>query len=203
MKKNAFGRILSTNSLECVVSYSVSEESMPRLGAMVRIPLSDENDIYGLVTDIQIEDDGFLRQIASASSVSDEVMMDTRLNRNVPIVVRVLFIGCREDGKIQYRLPSRPPLSLEAIYICDEPEVAEFTSAGRFGYLRHVLRAKDVPIDEILAAHIRMTARAQTAQGNKKWSDQAIKEIIMLLKDDYDTLITVLGALGDADISNL
>jgi hypothetical protein len=77
-------------------------------------------------------------------------------------------------------------------------ELVEFTSAGRFGYFRHVLRATDIPVGELLAAHIQQANAAQVDAGNVEWSHEATQELITLLRDDYPTLMAVLGALGDA-----
>ena len=76
------------------------------------------------------------------------------VNRIVPVEMSVLAVGYEQDGKISHLLPPRPPLSLDVIYLCSDAELAKFTSAGHFGYFRHILQAKDIPIGELLAAHI-------------------------------------------------
>ena len=78
------------------------------------------------------------------------------------------------------------------IYLCDRKDTARFTE--RFGYFRHILNAKDLPIGEVLAAHIQ---QAQSAREDKSWKDRATQEAITLLRDDYPTLMAVLGALGE------
>ena len=93
--------------------------------------------------------------------------------------------------------PPRPPLSLDVIYLCSSDEIREFTSHGRFGYFRHLLRANDLPVGELLAAHILQAGAAQAEAGNVKWKNAAIQELITLLRDDYATLMSVLGALSD------
>ena len=47
---------------------------------------------------------------------------------------------------------------------------------------------------EVLAAHIWQVKR-QTK--NEQWVDQATRELITLLRDDYPTLMSMLGALGE------
>ncbi len=74
-------------------------------------------------------------------------------------------------------------------------EIRKFTSTGHFGYFRHILQAKDIPIGELLAAHIQ---QASAAHQDKTWAERAARELITLLRDDYPTLMSVLGALGDA-----
>lgn len=93
-------------------------------------------------------------------------------------------------------LPPRPPLSLDLICSCDDTDLVDFTAAGRFGYFRHILRATDVPIGEVLAAHLQQAARARGTDGNP-WLERATQEIITLLRDDYPALISVLGALNE------
>jgi hypothetical protein len=111
----------------------------------------------------------------------------------------VLAIGYEQDGKIYHLLPPRPPLSLDVIYLCDDADVCRFTSAGRFGYFRHLLSAKDAPIGEVMAAHLGQAARCHGSNGDA-WKEQATHELITLLRDDYSTLMAVLGALSDVSV---
>jgi hypothetical protein len=121
-------------------------------------------------------------------------MHDNRERRIVPVEMSVLAVGYEQDGKISHLLPPRPPLSLDVIYLCSDSELAKFTSAGKFGYFRHILQAKDIPIGEVLAAHI-LQVKQKTK--NEKWAEQATQELITLLRDDYPTLMSVLGALSE------
>jgi hypothetical protein len=82
------------------------------------------------------------------------------------------------------------------IYLCSQKELVEFTSTGHFGYFRHILRTSDAPVGELLAAHISQAYKAH--KHNKEWLNQATQELITLLRDDYATLMTVMGALSDA-----
>jgi hypothetical protein len=119
-------------------------------------------------------------------------MKDNRERRIVPLEMSVLAVGYEQDGKIHHLLPPRPPLSLDVIYLCDEKDTARFTE--RFGYFRHILNAKDAPVGEVIAAHI---LQAQSAHKDKLWKEKATQEVITLLRDDYSTLMSVLGALGE------
>jgi hypothetical protein len=170
--------------------------TVPAFGALVRAPLEDGYQVYGLIHDIHIDDDGLVRQLVTAENVSDEVMRDNRERRIVPVEMSVLAVGYEQDGMVFHLLPPRPPLSLDVIYLCDEKEVAKFTSAGRFGYFRHILRATDVPIGEVLSAHLLQAEKAH-GKDSSAWKENAVKELITLLRDDYPTLMSVLGALGE------
>lgn len=200
MAEIEIGRLLRAGITGCVVGCRVSQLNVPAFGDLVRIPLTDGTQVFGLIHNIAIDDDGLVRQLVTAEGLSAEVIEDNRVNRNVPVEVSVLFVGFEQGGAVSHLLPPRPPLTLDAIYPCSAAELCRFTSAGRFGYFRHVLRAADLPIGELLAAHIQKTARAQKACGNDEWVNRASQEIITLLRDDYATLNSVLGALADCEI---
>jgi hypothetical protein len=188
------GHLLRAGTTGFVAGCSVSQLETPAFGTLVRAPLGKGNSVYGLIHDIHIDDDGLVRQLVTAGNISAEVMHDNRERRIVPVEMSVLAVGCELDGKISHLLPPRPPLSLDEIFLCTDSELAKFTSAGKFGYFRHILQAKEIPIGELLAAHI-----LQVKQKTKddQWVERATQELITLLRDDYPTLMSVLGALGE------
>ena len=188
------GHLLRAGTTGFVAGCSVSQLEAPALGALVRAPLGDGYQVFGLITDIHIEDDGLVRQLVTAGNISPEVMHDNRERRIVPVEMSVLAVGYEQGGKTFHLLPPRPPLSLDVIYLCSDAELAKFTSAGKFGYFRHILQARDIPIGEVLAAHI-LDVKQKTKNGT--WVEAATRELITLLRDDYPTLMSVLGALGE------
>ncbi|NJD59496.1 MAG: hypothetical protein C3F13_03960 [Anaerolineales bacterium] len=197
MRLLEIGRLLRAGTTGFVVGCQVAQIDAPSFGALVRVALDGDYQVYGLIHDIHIDDDGLVRQLVTAGNVDEAVIADNRINRNVPLELSVLTVGYQLDGKISHLLPPRPPLSLDVISLCSTAEIRQFTSAGRFGYFRHVLRSVDLPVGELLAAHIKQAAMAQTEAGNTEWKNQATQELITLLRDDYVTLMSVLGALGD------
>ena len=190
------GRLLRAGTTGFIVGCRVNQLSVPSFGALVRAPLGDGYQVYGLIHDIHIDDDGLVRQLVTADGVSEEVMKDNRERRIVPVEMSVLAVGYEQDGRVHHLLPPRPPLSLDVIYACDEKDVARFTDAGRFGYFRHILSGKDLPIGEVLAAHLLQAGKAHGVNGDA-WREKAVQELITLLRDDYPTLMSVLGALAD------
>ncbi len=198
MKQYEIGRLLRAGTTGFVVGCRVSQIDAPSFGALVKVILDGDYQVYGLIHDIHIDDDGLVRQLVTADVVEDAVIADNRLNRNVPLELSVLTVGYRLDGKISHLLPPRPPLSLDVIYLCSPDEVRQFTNAGRFGYFRHILRAVDLPTGELLAAHIQQAGTAHAEAGDAEWRNRATQELITLLREDYPSLMSVLGALGDA-----
>jgi hypothetical protein len=198
MKQFEIGRLLRAGTTGFVVGCRVAQIDAPSFGALVRVALDGDYQVYGLIHDIHIDDDGLVRQLVTADGVDEAVIADNRVNRNVPLELSVLTVGYKLDGKISHLLPPRPPLSLDVIYLCTPEEVRQFTRSGRFGYFRHLLRAVELPVGELLAAHIQQAGAAHADAGDAEWRNAATQELITLLRDDYATLMSVLGALGDA-----
>jgi hypothetical protein len=198
MSQIEIGRLLRASITGCVVGCKVVNHSVLNFGDMVVVPLNERVTIYGLIYEINIDDDGLVRQLATAENINPDVIEDNRINRSVPLEVSVLFLGHSRDGKILHSLPPRPPLSLDSIYPLTESQLVEFSRAGHFGYFRHILRDPELPVAEILSAHIRNVASVQ-ANKHPEWIREATREIITLLRDDYVTLNSVLNALADID----
>jgi hypothetical protein len=197
MKTLEIGRLLRAGTTGFVVGCRVSQLDAPSFGALVRVPLENGYEIFGLIYDMHIDDDGLVRQLVTAEGVDDNVIADNRVNRNVPVEMSVLAVGYCQEGRVYHLLPPRPPLSLDVIYLCEPRELVEFTSSPRFGYFRHILRAENLPVGELLAAHIKQAQEAHTRLGNPTWAELASQEIITLLRDDYASLMSVLGALSE------
>lgn len=194
MQAVEIGRVLRATTIGFTAGCRVSELAFPLFGALTRVPLTSGESVYGLIYDIRIDDDGLVRQLVTAEGVSREVIADNRANRNVPIEMSALTIGYEQNGRVYHLLPPRPPLSLDALYLCTPEETRTFTGTGRFGYFRHILRAADLPVSELLAAHLQ---QAQTAHRDSNWQARATQELITLLRDDYPVLMGTLSALGD------
>lgn len=198
MKSIEIGRLLRAGTSGFVVGCRVNQLDSPSFGALVRAPLQRDYQVYGLIHDIHIDDDGLVRQLVTADGVDEGIIADNRVNRSVPVEMSVITVGYQQNGRIFHLLPPRPALSLDEIYLCSYDEVCQFTSSGRFGYFRHVLRAQDLPVGELLAAHLQQAQNAHGEQGNTDWSKHATRELIILLRDDYAALMSVLSALSDA-----
>ena len=191
------GRLLRSSTTGFVVGCRVSQLEAPFFGGLVSVPLQNGMKIFGLIYDIHIDDDGLVRQLVTAEEVDENIVADNRVNRNVPLEMSVLTVGYSQAGRIYHLLPPVPPLSLERIYLCSPQDLCTFSQSKRFGYFRHILRSQDAPVGELLAAHLQQSQQAHRAAGNEDWSSAAVQELITLLRDDYPTLMSVLGAVGE------
>ena len=93
------GRLLRAGTTGFIAGCRVNQLNVPAFGALVRAPLGEGYQVYGLIHDIHIDDDGLVRQLVTADNVSEEVMRDNRERRIVPVEMSVLAVGYEQDGR--------------------------------------------------------------------------------------------------------
>ena len=181
------GRVLRAGTRGFAIGCAVMQPDIPAFGSFVRADgLRSGSAIYGLIYDVSVEDDPFVRQFISADP-PEEVVRDQRENRQVPIEVSVLAVGTGQglggDGaRIYHCLPAQPPVTLDWLYQCTDEEVRAFTA--RFDYFRLVLDAREVPADELLAASLRAAAAARPEDEREPFLVEAGRELARLLAGD-------------------
>lgn len=199
LKSIPIGKLLRAENSQFVAGCRVKELETPAFGSLVKVRLEDNTDIYGLITHILINDDSLVRQLVSGVSIPSEYTADNRYNRNLPVEIHVLTIGFAQNGVISHRLPPRPPLSLDHLFLCDQDDIRAFTAAGDHGYLRHILRLQDQPVEELLAAHLSQAKPLHEEYGDFAWYGAACQKLITLLRDDYPRLTVVLDVLTELE----
>jgi hypothetical protein len=194
------GRVLRAGTRGFVIGCTVMRPDIPAFGSFVRaegqVPGST---IYGLIYDVSVEDDPFVRQFISADP-PEEVVRDQRENRQVPIEVSVLAVGVNrglgaDDESIRHCLPAQPPVTLDWLYQCTDEEVRTFTS--RCDYFRLVLESREVPADELLAASLRAAAAARPQNEREMFLVEAGRELARLLAGEPVRLEGLLRRLRD------
>jgi len=166
-------------------------------------------DLYAVVTYGQTAGIDPSRRAVRRST--DEVF-DGAIYQHNPELERTLrtefgaaLVGFGRSGRVHQHLPSQlPPLHFSV----QEPtsdEVVRFTE--RLQYLRllatpylasgPVSSAGQVPPLQVLSANVRWVYEARG--GDRVWLDGAAREIAMLLKSDYEALLTVLYAIEPAE----
>ena len=184
------GRIIRSSTTRFAVGCQVLRPQVPAFGSLVKVPAMEEDQIYGLIHDVRMEDDPFVRQMAVTEGVPAEYIEDQRHNRQVPIEVGVLVVGYWHADKITQRLPPQPPLSLDVIYTCAPEELVAFT--GQFDYFRLVLDSRDLPADELLAANLRYAAEARGDGAKSEFLVSSGRELARLLAMDLYRLDAIL-----------
>ena len=173
------GRVIRSSTTRFAAGCQVLRPEVPVFGALVKARTQGDDEVFGLIYDVRIEDDPFVRQMAAApDELRPEYIEDMRLNRQQPIEVGVLVVGHRQGGRIHHRLPPQPPLSLDAIHTCSTTELTEFTA--HLDYFPLILENRDLPSDELLASHLRHAAEARGA-GRQGFMLAAGRELARLL----------------------
>lgn len=192
------GRVLRAGTAGFVIGCQVQQLAGPSFGCLVKAhPVDTREAIFGLIYNMDVADDPLVRRLILADNPREEVINDQRQNRLLPIEMSVLAVGYCLNGRFYHGLPPRPPLNLDPVYLChDAAELVRFTD--RLGYLRLILRAADmgVPVDQLLVAHVMDVYKLRGYDVD--WAMAVINEVIELLRSDYDTLVPVLEALGEA-----
>ena len=187
------GRVLRASTRGFAIGCAVMQPDIPAFGSFVRADgQAPEEAIYGLIFDVSVEDDLFVRQFISADA-PEEVVLDQRSNRQVPIEVSVLAVGCREGKRIRHYLPPQPPVTLDWLYTCTDEEIVTFTAHN--DYFRLVLEAPEVPADELLAASLRAAAAARPEHMRQGFLVEAGRELARLLSGDPARLEGLLRRL--------
>lgn len=156
----ALGRVLRASTASFTAGCRTLEDDLPVFGALVQAERSDGSAVYGLIYDVRVDDDPFVRQLIAAGDLTEEYVQDQRQRRQVPVEVNVLVVGGRDRaGQVFQRLPPQPPATLSWVAVCQDGQVRQFSR--RLDFLRPVLDAADAPADELAAAALRQMAAAQ------------------------------------------
>lgn len=188
------GRVLRSSTTSFTVGcrqlISEQDQRIPEFGALVRAKAGEDNRVYGLIYNVTIEDDAFVRQLVAAGVESPEIIEDQRQKRQVPVVVDVLAAGSGQGLEVYHRLPAQPPSTLDQIYLCNAAEVVRFTE--RHDWLRTVLGSVEAPADQLLIAALRNAAQARPPDQREAYLIAAGRELAKLLALDLARLDGIL-----------
>jgi hypothetical protein len=182
------GRIIRSSTTRFAVGCKVLQKDVPIFGSLVKVRAMGNDEVYGLIHDVRMEDDPYVMQMATTEGLPAEYIEDQRRNRQVPIEVDVMVVGFRRGAEIHHHLPPQPPLSLDVIRTCTATELVAFTE--QFDYFRLVLDNGDLPADELLAAHLRYAAGARADE--RGFLLDAGRELARLLAMDLSRLDALL-----------
>ncbi|HNS49587.1 MAG TPA: hypothetical protein PKO09_00210 [Anaerolineae bacterium] len=189
----AVGRIIRSSTTRFSAGCNVLRPLVPAFGALVKVSAVGGEEIYGLIYEVKMDDDPFVRQMAAAGeNLLPEYVEDMRHNRQVPIEVGALVVGYRTGEEVRHSLPPQPPLSLDLMLACGSEELVAFSR--RLDYFGLVLGSRDLPADELLGAHLRYAAQARDAAGHDFLLD-AGRVLANLLALDLNRLECLLRRL--------
>jgi len=184
------GWVLRASTVEFAVGCRVLEPSVPQFGDLVKVSIRDDVHIFGLIYDVQVQDDLAVRQLILAGEMEPEAILDQRENRLVPIEIAVLIVGHQQGDAIIQGLPPQPPLSLDLLLMGSDNDLRAFT--GQLDYLRLVLNASQIPADELLTANLLRAAAVQPLESRRRFLVSAGRELARLLNYDLVRLDGIL-----------
>lgn len=189
------GKVLRASTQQFVFGTKVPKSDVPIFGSLVKTTIQYQNaTIYGLIFNIEIQDDGMTKMLSVADDVSQEEI-EWQRSRRVPVEASVLCVGYQPDGQpMRYNLPAQPPIILDPIYACDETEMCDFVAKS--DYFRLVIDSRDVPSDELLAASIRQCADAQSAGARDTYLLRCGRELARLIGNDGARLESLLRRMA-------
>ena len=189
------GRVLRSSIRGFVAGSHIPEPHVPVFGSFVKAEIQQgATELIGLVYDIQIVDDPFIRQLALQEQPDEVAVADQLRNRLVPIEVGVVAVGYSNGDGIFHGLPPQPPIMLNRILICSDDEVSAFTE--RLDFLRLLLNSRDVPADELIVGCLRLAAQARPDSERRPFLLNAGRELARLMGADLVRLEALLGQLG-------
>ncbi|MBC7264192.1 MAG: hypothetical protein H5T64_07500 [Chloroflexi bacterium] len=190
------GEIIETSSTG-LWAESFELNRPPALGSLVSVRLPGESiDIYAVVSHGRTAG---LDPSRHAVRRGTEDLQDERIYAAHPELEHILrtefaavFVGYRREGHVYQHLPPQPPPLHFSVHACEAEEVKRFSANLR--YLRLLLTATgEVPVEQLLAAHIRQVYELRGRDRN--WLEVAAREVAALLKTNSESLMTVLYAI--------
>src|SRR5437660_9911919 len=193
------GEVVATSTTE-FEAQAVELHRAPPLGALVAVRRDDGCRLYGVVAGAYTEGlDTGARPVPRATDARQDADV-YRDNPDLAHVLRTCFrclvVGFHDGRLVRHYLPAEPAPIHYSVAVCEPDEIRTFT--GDFGYFPLLLNARNLPVEEVLAAHVRFVASGQS-EGGGRLSDEtrvrAGREIAALLRDDHARLRTVLDRI--------
>ncbi|MBC7262164.1 MAG: hypothetical protein H5T63_09125, partial [Chloroflexi bacterium] len=110
------------------------------------------------------------------------------------------LVGYLAAGQVWQHLPPQPPPLHFSVYMAGAEETRRFTDL--LLYFR-LLLSYSGPVSslQVLAANVREVYRQRGS--DRAWLDTAAREIATLLKNDHESLLTVLYAIDPGEASTI
>jgi hypothetical protein len=188
------GRVLSATATEFLCGCTESASSGLSIGAFLRAAAGPVTAV-GVTADIRVVDDSFARQLVAGDAKAEYI----RERRLTPLEVRVLHAGFLSGGGgAQHRLPPRPPSALEAVHPCSGDEVRAFlqSPAGGWNFAFLSILVAAGASNEVLAECVRAAVAAQPVDPQKRFLQEAARELTRLLAEDLTRLYGLLPQLA-------
>ena len=192
-RSDIIGRVLraSTRGYACG-THSIRIGYQHDFGAFVKAPIANDSEMMavGIIYAVEVKDDLLINELIMAETVDASVLRDQRENRMIPVEISILNVGYGVGTAFFHSLPPRPPMSLSEVKLCTAEEVYYFTQYPEF--FRLVLKASEVPSDDLLAAMLRYAAGAYLEEERYNFMVRCGRQLTRLLSTDTRRLASIL-----------
>jgi hypothetical protein len=194
------GEVVATSTTE-FEAQAVELHRAPPLGALVRVRLDDGCQLFGVVAGAYTEGlDTGARPVPRATDARQNADV-YRDNPDLAHVLRTCFrclvVGFHDGRQVRHYLPAAPAPIHYSVAVCEPDEIRAFTQD--FSYFPLLLNARNLPVEEVLAAHVRFVSEDRPGRGDDEVGDatrvRAGRDIAALLRDDHARLRTVLDRI--------
>lgn len=192
------GEVVATSISE-FEAQSVTLHESPPLGALVRVRVNGGGAIYGVVAGAQtVGVDASVRPAPRGRDGCEDADI-YRDNPDLAFVLRTSFqclvVGYCTERTIYHHLPAGPAPIHYSVLACPTDECERFSHS--LAYFRVILAARNLPIEEVLAAHIRFLASHRLDQ-SRAFSIRAGREVAVLLRADHIRAAAILQGIRPA-----
>lgn len=196
------GEIIESSTLGFTAgSYELLQA--PAFGALVQAHTPDDAvRIYAVVHDIRTQSrEPGGRAVLRGKSYAGRDLHNEQIYQAHPDLREVLqtefsavIVGYRRGATVVQRVPSAPPPVHYSVEPCTEAELCQFGT--EFGYLRMLLQATQLPVDELVAATIRQIAEAHGVDA-RQYAVRAGRELTVVLREDFERLRHIVSRIRD------
>jgi hypothetical protein len=189
------GEIVETNSMGFVAE-SFELHRPPALGSLVKVVQEVGPRIFAVVSYGQTAglEPGRRAIRRGTQEVHDAAIYDEHpeLRRTLRTVFNAVFVGWEDGERLRQQLPPQPPPLHFSVHNCEVSEVERFSED--LYYLRLLLTAVvELPVAQLVIAHVNETYRVR--RQDRAWAGAAARELAGLLKNDSQTLMSILYAV--------
>jgi len=195
--EHRIGEIVETETA-FFVAESFTLHRPPALGQLVCVDADPSSCVYGLVCygTTASPDPGRRAVRRSTDGVYDEAIYreHPQLQHALRTEFTARLVGCVEQERIRHYLPAQPPPLHYSVRQCLPEQIRAFTE--ELTYLRLLLAATEIPVEQLLGAHIRQVYYQRGR--DQDWLARAARHVAGLLKNEYEQLMTVLYSIDIA-----
>ena len=205
---NAIGEVIESSTRQFVAEVydevredgeaSPGREGEPAFGDWVRVETGRGDEVFALVSHVEIGSYDSNRQAVALGMSEDERRREMPMVQELlRMTARAQVLACRPargpDDRIRQTLPPHPPDIHDFVYPCEAEIVQQIGEP--YDFLRTLVQSPDpaVPVDDLLVATLRRVYQAHGGEhGGRSALVSAGRALSRLLDDDHERLQSIL-----------